>query len=141
MPSTSKLALLLVLLTTVIALPTPQLAGEGEALNSLFSSTDNGIGYGIENAEENTAGLIASATGGKAAPVPAGPGSKRQLDKISNGFQAIGNAAGMGSQTSSTTTALDNIDGAMTEGAAKIGADAGALEESTLINAGKVVPR
>lgn len=32
-----------------------QLAGEGSACNSIFTSTDNGVGYGVENAEENLA--------------------------------------------------------------------------------------
>ena len=36
----------------VLAAPLPQLAGEGAACNSVLSSTDNGVGYGVENAED-----------------------------------------------------------------------------------------
>jgi hypothetical protein len=53
MPSITKSLLLLAALQvfTSIAAPIPQLAGEGAACNSVLSSTDNGVGYGIENAE------------------------------------------------------------------------------------------
>jgi len=37
-----------------------QLAGEGSACNSIFTSTDNGVGYGIEYAEENLAKSLSS---------------------------------------------------------------------------------
>ena len=37
-----------------------QLAGEGSACNSIFTSTDNGIGYGVEHAEENLAKSLSS---------------------------------------------------------------------------------
>jgi hypothetical protein len=155
MPSFQKtlVALLLTFSTLTAALPTPQLAGEGKALDSLFSSTDNGIGYGIEAAEENLAGNIASIKGGSGAttggatggsgnpPPPPPPPHRRQLDKISNGFQAIGNAAGMGDSTKGMTNMLDEVDGELTDGAANLGANAGAMEESTLISIGKSVPR
>jgi hypothetical protein len=156
MPSLSKTLLIALLLTTsALALPTPQLAGEGAALNSVFSSTDNGIGYGTEAAEENLAGNIASilggttTTGGSAAPAPAGPPppggqgpkGRRQLDKISNGFQAVGNSAGVGDSTKGLTNALDNLDGDLTSGAANLGAQVGSTEENTLIDIGKAVPR
>jgi hypothetical protein len=157
MPSLTKTIITALLLTaSALALPTPQLAGEGAALNSIFSSTDNGIGYGIEAVEENLAGNIATlkgttgsttggATGGSGAspPPPPGPGprSRRQLDKISNGFQAVGNSLGMGGQTSGTTTMLDNLDGELTSGAANLGAQVGSTEENTLIDIGKSVPK
>jgi hypothetical protein len=49
MPSLSKTILALLLTsTTILALPTPQLAGEGAAANSILSGTDNAVGYGIE---------------------------------------------------------------------------------------------
>lgn len=53
MPSIAKSLLLLAALQvfTSIAAPVPQLAGEGAACNSILSSTDNGVGYGTENAE------------------------------------------------------------------------------------------
>jgi hypothetical protein len=152
MPSFSKALLALLLATTAAALPTPQLAGEGAALNSIFSDIDNGVGYGIENAEENLAANIAglkgtstgTTTGGAAAPPPPpgpGPRSRRQLDKISNGFQAIGNSLGVGSSTSGTTTMLDNVDGTLTSGAADLGASVGGTFESTMESIGKSVPR
>lgn len=72
--------------TGVLAIPVPQLAGEGAACNSALSSTDNGVGYGVENAEDNTAYTIKS-SGGKL---------RRQLDKIANGASAVGDAAGAG---------------------------------------------
>jgi hypothetical protein len=155
MPSISKTLLAVLLTASALALPTPQLAGEGAALNSIFSSTDNGIGYGIEAAEENLANNIASikgstaSTGGSAAPAPAGPPApkgpgprgRRQLDKISNGFQAIGNSAGVGDSTKGFTSALDNLDGELTSGAANLGAQIGSTEENSLIGIGKAVPR
>lgn len=51
--------------STVLAAPLPQLAGEGAACNSIFSSTDNGIGYGIENAENNIASNLKGKTVGR----------------------------------------------------------------------------
>lgn len=64
--------------TGVLAAPVPQLAGEGAAANSILSSTDNGVGYGIENAENNIAGNIGTVKA--AAPaLPAVRAIKRQL--------------------------------------------------------------
>jgi hypothetical protein len=161
MPSITKTLFTLLLATSAaLALPTPQLAGEGAAANSILSSTDNGVGYGIEAAEENIANNISQikcgAGTGAGTGVPAGSGGSggappppppkkgpkaRQLDKVSNGFQAIGNAACVGSSTSGLTTALDDIDGSSTSGAANLGAQIGQAEEDTLISAGKAVPR
>ncbi len=136
MPATTKITLALIFLAVVSAAPTPQLAGEGAAADSIFTSTDNGIGYGIENAENNLAGLVTSLKGS----APAAP-ARRQLDKVSNGFQTLSIAAGTGGSTTSLTGALDTIDGDSTSGAANLGADIGALEESTLEAAGNSVPR
>lgn len=141
---TSKLFLALFLSTTALSLPTPQLHGEGEALDSIFTDTDNGLGYGIEDAEENIAANIASirggnAAGGTAAPPP--PPTRRQLDKVANGLQAIGESLGQGKTTSGLTSSLESADGQLTDGAANIGADAGTLEEGLLIDTGKAVPR
>jgi hypothetical protein len=150
MPSISKIILAALLLTSsALALPTPQLAGEGAALNSIFSSTDNGVGHSVEAAEENIAGNIASVKGGAASAAPAGPPlpkgrgrlSRRQLDKISNGFQAIGNSAGVGDSTKGLTTALNSLDGETTSGAANVGANVGSTEEGSLIAIGKAVPK
>jgi hypothetical protein len=148
MPSFTKslVTILLALSTLTAALPTPQLAGEGDASKSILSSTDDGVGHGVENAEDQLAGNIATltgTTGAATAPAPGLPLPKRaaQLDKISNGAQAIGNAAGAGDKTSGITTALDQIDGSSTSGAANVGADIGTLEDSTLESAGSAVPK
>jgi hypothetical protein len=58
-----QLALTILLLgQTSLAAPVlkRQLAGEGSACNSIFTSTDNGIGYGIQYAEENLAKSLSS---------------------------------------------------------------------------------
>ena len=109
---------------------TRQLAGEGAACNSILSSTDNGVGYGIENAEDNTAKMIS-----KTKP------ARRQLDKISNGFQSIGAAAGIGDMTAPLTTGLDGIDGTSTSAAADLGAEVGNMEAGTLEAVGSAVRR
>lgn len=49
-----------VLASTVVALPVPQLAGEGAACNAILSDTDNGVGYAVEDVEDNVAGVIQS---------------------------------------------------------------------------------
>jgi hypothetical protein len=125
-----------------------QLAGEGAAANSILSSTDNGVGYGIENAEDNIANLITSVkggstTGGSSAPPPPPPGpkSRRQADKIANGAKAIGNAAGVGVVTDPVGNAGDSLDGTLTSGAADAGASIGNTEETTLENIGSAVPK
>lgn len=143
MPSVTKTIIAIILVTAASALPTPQLAGEGAAANSIFSSTDNGIGYGIENAEDNTAALITSTKGGTAVPAaPAVPAlARRQADKVAHGLQAVSDAAGTGSSTTTATNALVNLDGELTSGAANAGASVGATEESSLEGLGKAVPR
>ena len=108
-----------------------QLAGEGAACNSVLSSTDNGVGYGVENAEDNTANTIKS-TGAKA---------RRQLDKISNGAGAVGTAAGVGTVTGPVQSTGDSLDGTLTSGAANAGAQVGNTEASTLEQAGSDVPK
>jgi hypothetical protein len=60
MPSISRIVLTLLSISYVLAAPLPQLAGEGAAANSILSDTDNGVGYGIENAEDNIAGNVAT---------------------------------------------------------------------------------
>jgi len=131
-----KTLLVLAFLSSAYALPTPQLAGEGALANSLFTSIDNGAGYGIENAENNVAGTITSTKG--TTKVPSVP---RQLDKIANGAQNIGNAAGVGGTTAPATTLGDNLDGTLTSGAANLGSQIGSILESTLENTGSAVPR
>jgi len=107
MPSLSKI-ILFTLLTTALAAPTPklasrQLAGEGAAANSILSDTDNAIGYGTEDAEDNLANNIATITGhsagntggggsgssGNPPPPPPGGPHRPQRDKVAAGMQAI----------------------------------------------------
>jgi hypothetical protein len=160
MPSFSKALLALVLITSAAATPIPQLAGEGAAADSILSSTDNAVGYGIEDAEDNIAGNIASvksggglgnlggstggATGGSSAPPPPpppGPHHRRQLDKIAHGMQAISDAAGTGSATEAATNELVDVDGQATGGAANLGAQIGNAEVNTAETIGKSVPK
>ncbi|KAF2206557.1 hypothetical protein CERZMDRAFT_103223 [Cercospora zeae-maydis SCOH1-5] len=64
-----------VLVSFVLAAPIPQLAGEGAACNSVFSSTDNGVGYGTENALDKLAGTISGAKGSRRRRQLAGEGA------------------------------------------------------------------
>ena len=112
-----------------------QLAGEGAAADSILSGTDNAVGYGTEDALDNTAALISNTKGA----VPAA--RRRQLDKISNGVQAVGNAAGVGSTTQPATSAGDSIDGTLTGDAAGAGAQVADTEVSTAEQIGSAVPR
>lgn len=139
MPSFSKVVLALLLATSVAALPTPQLHGEGVAADALFTDTDNGVGYGIENAEDNLAQNIQSMKGG--APARRTVLITRQMDKVSKGAQQISQAAGTGTSTTSLTTGLENIDGDLTNGASNTGTDGGATEESLLEDTGSAVPK
>lgn len=133
-----------------------QLAGEGAAANSLLSSTDNGVGYGVENAEDNTAALISGSSAGSSSgsgssssspPPPPPPPSKsksksrRQADKIANGAAAILDAAGQPAAASAVETNGDSVDGTLTSDAANEGAQLGSTEESTLEGAGSAVPK
>jgi hypothetical protein len=151
MPSASKIILALAMFAMATnALPTPQLAGEGALFDSLFTDTDNGVGHGVENAEDNTAALVSGikgstgstgSTGGSTPPPPPPPPHRRQLDKIANGFQTLSNAVGTGSSTTGATNAMDNLDGTLTSGAANAGASIGGTEDSTLEGVGNAVPR
>jgi len=128
-----------------------QLAGEGAAANSILSQLDNGLGYGIEDAEDNTAALITSIKGGSTGatssggsappPPPPGPKSRRQLDKIANGLGAVGNAAGLSAVTNPIVAAGDSIDGSLTSAAANAGASIGDAEVSTLEGIGSAIPK
>lgn len=123
-----------------------QLAGEGAALDSIFTDTDNGVGYGVENAEnhiaENLGGQPASgggSTGGPPPPPPHMP-KKRQGDKIANGASAILGALHQDVAANAVKTYGDGVDGELTSGAANAGAEIGGEEESTLEGAGNDVP-
>jgi hypothetical protein len=154
MPSLIKtLFTLLLTSTAILALPTPQLAGEGAAANSLLSGTDNAVGFGTENAEDKLAGNIATLTGNNVGstlgggstsqpgPPPPPPPHRRQLDKVAKGAQAMANAGGVGSSTSTVTDALVNLDGTLTSGAANAGAQVADTEVQTFEGAGNSVPK
>ncbi|OQO13283.1 hypothetical protein B0A48_01511 [Cryoendolithus antarcticus] len=111
-----------------------QLAGEGAAADSILSGTDNAVGYGIENAEDNLAGNVTTA---KAAV----PVAKRQLDKIVAGAQAISDAAGTGGSISAATDAAKSDDGSLTSGAASAGQTVADVGVATAEGAGKSVPK
>ena len=119
-----------------------------------MSSTDNGVGYGVENAEDNTASLIsggkttstATGSGGSGNPPPPpppkkGPKAKRQGDKIANGAAAVLDAAKLNVLGDPVKTYGDNVDGELTSAAANLGAQVGSSEESTLEGAGKAIPK
>ncbi|KAK5053876.1 hypothetical protein LTR84_001838 [Exophiala bonariae] len=127
-----------------------QLAGEGAAADSILTSTDNGVGYGIENAEDNTAALLSSSgtssgssgSGSSSPPPPPPPHkSRRQADKIANGAGAILNAAGQPGAANAVTSNGDSVDGTLTSDAANTGAQIGSTEESTLEGVGKAIPK
>jgi hypothetical protein len=90
----------------VIAAPLPQLAGEGAAADSIISQTDNGVGYGTENALDNLAGNVNTVKGA----VPAVPAVRRQLAGEGAAADSIisqtDNGVGYG-----TENALDNLAG------------------------------
>lgn len=50
---------------SISSLKQRQLHGEDEACDSILTQTDNGVGYGMENAENNVAANIAGLTGSK----------------------------------------------------------------------------
>jgi hypothetical protein len=134
-----------------------QLAGEGSLFDSLFSDTDNGVGYGVENAEDNIAealggspsrgGGTGGSTGGNGNPPPPPPPPQkrstlqaRQGDKIANGAAAVLSALGQDQAADIVETDGDNIDGQLTEDAATAGQQFGGDEENILESAGNLVP-
>lgn len=130
-----------------------QLAGEGSACDSILSSTDNAVGYGVEDAEDNIASTISgtstsstSSGSGQAPPPPPpppkkGPKARRQADKIANGAATVLNAAHLPGAANIVKTYGDSIDGELTSGVANLGAAVGNAEESTLEGIGKAVPK
>jgi hypothetical protein len=121
--------------TNILALPTPQIAGEGSACDSVLTSTDNGVGYGVENAEDNTANTVSSTKGST------GARRRRQLDKISKGAGTLGDAAGAGAVADPAAAEGESVDGTLTGDAANAGAQVGNTEASTLEQAGSDVPK
>ena len=145
-PPATFLAVATILASPALAAPTfilvRQLAGEGNACSSLLSSTDNGVGYGIENAEDNTANLLKP--GSVKAPGTTGSSPSkiraRQGDKIANGANALLSAAGQPGAGSFVGTNGDNVDGQLTGDATDIGAQFGGDEESILEGLGASIP-
>lgn len=127
---------------SAVSAPVPQLAGEGAACNSVLSSTDNGVGYGTEDAEDNTANTVSQTKGST-------PGRRRrevtviaarQLDKISDGAGTLLSAAGAPGAGNIVKTDGDNVDGQLTTDGATVGAQVGSDEETGLEQAGSSVP-
>ncbi|KAI5366551.1 hypothetical protein Slin14017_G041910 [Septoria linicola] len=123
-----------------------QLAGEGNACYDVLSDFDNATGYFTEDFLDTASGNQPAATGtgnngqggtgsgssaGSAPPPPPPPPPKRQLDKISNGVQALSKALGTGSSTEAVTTAGDNIDGELTDAGTNVGGTIGDGEQLT----------
>ncbi|KAF5985494.1 putative alpha-galactosidase C precursor [Fusarium bulbicola] len=129
--------LLVILAAASAALSAPlmksrQLAGEGSFFASVFSGTDNGVGYGVENAEDNAATLLGGKTttgGGGSTSNPPPPPSKvkRQADKIATGAATDLHAVGQDKA-------------ALTQDAATLGAQVGGDEEDFLERTGDMVP-
>lgn len=118
------------------ALSVRQLAGVGAGSDAIFTDTDNGVGYGTENAEDNTADNIRAAKGA----VPATPRSRRQLDKIANGAANVANAAGAPAAGNVVQSNGDRIDGQGTSDSAVVGEQVGSDEETVLEQAGSDAP-
>lgn len=136
-----SVALAIMFATPNLAAPTGlaarQLAGEGNACSSLLSGTDNGVGYGIENAEENTANALKT-NGGAGGALP--KLGRRQGDKIANGAGELINAAGSPQVASFVKSNGDTIDGQLTDDATNIGAQLGGDEQDMLTEAGAMIP-
>lgn len=129
----------------IIVIDSRQLAGEGNFFDSLFTDTDNGVGYGTENAEDHIAEMLggsASTGGGSGGAPPPAPHrkAKRQGDKMANGAAAILNALKLTDEANLVQTDGDNIDGQLTDDATNVGAQFGGDEEDILERLGDMVP-
>ncbi|KAH7018290.1 uncharacterized protein B0I36DRAFT_368320 [Microdochium trichocladiopsis] len=129
----------------VIIIDSRQLAGEGNFFDSLFTDTDNGVGYGTENAENNIAEMLGGspASGGGSGGPPPKPNrrmAKRQGDKIANGAAAILHAVGANQQADLVQTDGDAVDGQLTDDATTLGAQIGSDKEDVLERTGDMVP-
>ncbi|KAM0475711.1 hypothetical protein ACHAP7_007208 [Fusarium lateritium] len=152
---TQLIKLLIILATTGVTLGAPvmnprQLAGEGNFFDSLFTDTENGVGYGTENAEDHLAELLGgtssrtnggtSGAGGNPPPTPPPKMIKRQGDKVANGAAANLNALGLTNEADLVKTDGGNIDGQLADDATNIGAQFGGDEEDILERLGNFVP-
>ncbi|EWY92186.1 hypothetical protein FOYG_05771 [Fusarium oxysporum NRRL 32931] len=128
MTQLTKLLIILAVASATLSAATMklrQLAGEGSFFDSVFTGTDNGVGYGVENAEDNAATLLVA---------------KRQADKIANGAATDLHAVGQDKAADLVQTDGDNIDGQLTQYAATLGAQVGGDEEDVLERTGDMVP-
>ncbi|KAM0209074.1 hypothetical protein ACHAPQ_008526 [Fusarium lateritium] len=152
---TQLIKLLIILAATGVTLGAPvmnprQLAGEGNFFDSLFTDTDNGVGYGTENAEDYLAELLGgtssrtnggtSGAGGNPPPTTPPKMIKRQGDKVANGAAANLNALGLTNEADLVKTDGGNIDGQLADDATNIGAQFGGDEEDILERLGNFVP-
>ncbi|KAF4454069.1 hypothetical protein F53441_3354 [Fusarium austroafricanum] len=131
-----------------------QLAGEGDFFDSVFSGTDNGVGYGVENAEDHVAELLGGTPsqgggtgGGAGGPPPPPPPKKmvkkmvkRQADKIANGAAGDLDTLHLTGPAGIVQNDGDAVDGQLTGDAATLGAQIGGDEEDFLERAGDLVP-
>nr|RBQ87603.1 hypothetical protein FVER53263_00003 [Fusarium verticillioides] len=122
MTQLAKLLIILAAASATLSAPTMrprQLAGEGSFFDSVFSGTDNGIGYGVENAEDNAASLLGgkTTTGGGGSTEPTSSSTKDLVQ-----------------------TDGDNIDGQLTQDAATLGGQIGGDEADVLERTGDMVP-
>ncbi|KAF5576101.1 hypothetical protein FPANT_11092 [Fusarium pseudoanthophilum] len=147
MTQLTKLLIILAAASATFSAPTMkprQLAGEGSFFDSVFSGTDNGVGYGVENAEDNAATLLGGKTttggGGSTTNPPPPPKVKRQADKIANGAATDLHAVGQDKAADLVQTDGDNIDGQLTQDAATLGGQIGEDEEDVLERTGDMVP-
>lgn len=111
-----------------------QLAGEGNFFDSMFTETDNGVGHGVENAENNLAELL----GGT--PATGGGSRKRQGDKMANGAANVLHAVHLDSEADIVQTDGDNVDGQLTDDATTLGQQLGGDEDDVLERTGNLVP-
>lgn len=147
MTQLAKLLVILAAASATLSAPTMrprQLAGEGSFFDSVFSGTDNGVGYGVENAEDNAASLLGGKTttgggGSTTNPSPPPPKVKRQADKIANGAATDLHAIGKYKAADLVQTDGDNIDGQLTQDAATLGGQIGGDEEDALERTGDMV--
>ncbi|KLO93533.1 uncharacterized protein LW93_13145 [Fusarium fujikuroi] len=148
MTQLTKILIILAAASATLGAPTVkprQLAGEGSFFDSVFTGTDNGVGYGVENAEDNAATLIGGKTttaggGSTSNPPPPPPKVKRQADKIANGASTDLHAVGQDKAADLVQTDGDNIDGQLTQDAGTLGAQVGGDEEDVLERTGDMVP-
>lgn len=114
------------------ALARRQAAGVGQGSDDLFTDLDNGTGYGIEDAEDNTANTINQIKGA----VPA----RRQLNKIADGANTLVSAAGSPQVGGQVDEIGNTVDTYGTNDSADAGDQAGTVAEQTLEAAGSDAP-